>query len=220
MANKNIVGLLIGFLGCMLGLYGVIYFNQLVLMSLPLALRMIAMIVMYWLIAAIPIGIMCIYKDKLSDYGFQNKKITIQIIIGTAIGLAMSIILTVVPHLAGFGEYVNSGKQYKYLWQFIYEFIYCIFAIGCVEEFVFRGFLYQKVQAIFRSEVVPIITTSVLFGIFHLFSGSVMQMIMTAFIGAFFCICRSKVKNCSTLSLIFAHGIYDALITVWAYVLL
>jgi hypothetical protein len=48
------------------------------------------------------------------------------------------------------------------------------------------------------------------------FSGNIVQMIVTACIGAIFCFCRLKVKNCSTLSLAIGHGIYDALITVWA----
>ena len=43
---------------------------------------------------------------------------------------------------------------------------------------------------------------------------------MTAGIGALFCLCRIKIKNCSTLSLVIAHGVYDAMITVWANVLL
>ncbi len=39
-------------------------------------------------------------------------------------------------------------------------------------------------------------------------------------IGVFFCVCRLKIKNCSTLVLIIGHGVYDALITVFASVLL
>lgn len=69
-------------------------------------------------------------------------------------------------------------------------------------------------------KMVAIIGSSVLFGVFHLFSGNIIQMLMTTCIGAFFCFCRLKVKNCSTLSLIIGHGVYDALITVWASALL
>ncbi|MDE7269600.1 MAG: CPBP family intramembrane metalloprotease, partial [Acetatifactor sp.] len=96
----------------------------------------------------------------------------------------------------------------------------CIFAVGFVEEFVFRGFVYEKIKSINQKDMIAIIGSSVLFGVFHLFSGNIVQMIMTACIGAFFCFCRLKVKNCSTLSLIIGHGVYDALITVWASTLL
>ncbi len=218
--KKEWICLIVGFLGAMLGLYGVAAFNQFVLMLLPLVLRMVSMILIYWLIALIPIIVMQVNKDTLADYGFSKDKKIFQIIAGILIGVAMSFILTLIPHLLGFGEYVDSGKRYEYLWQFIYEFFYCIFAVGFVEEFVFRGFVYEKIKSISQKDMIAIIGSSVLFGVFHLFSGNIVQMIMTACIGAFFCFCRLKVKNCSTLSLIIGHGVYDALITVWASALL
>lgn len=178
------------------------------------------MLLIYWLIALIPIIVMFVNKDKLVEYGFSKDKIKFQIIVGFLIGIAMSVILTLLPHLFGLGEYVDSGKRYQYLWQFIYEFFYCIFAVGFVEEFVFRGFVYKKIKNISQKDIIAIIASSVLFGMFHLFSGNIIQMLMTACIGAFFCFCRLNVKNCSTLSLIIAHGVYDALITVLASTLL
>jgi len=218
--KKEWICLIVGFFGAILGLYGVVSFNQFVLMSLPLGLRMISMIFVYWLIALIPIIVVFVNKDKLVDYGFSKDKMKFQIIVGVFIGIAMSVILTLIPHLFGFGEYVDSGKRYQFLWQFIYEFFYCIFAVGFVEEFVFRGFVYKKIKNISQKDMIAIIASSMLFGLFHLFSGNIIQMLMTACIGVFFCFCRLKVKNCSTLSLIIAHGVYDALITVLASVLL
>lgn len=218
--KKEWAGLIIGFLGAILGLYGVVSFNQFVLMALPLGVRMVSMPLLYWLIAIIPIIVMIVHKDKLTDYGFNKNKISFQIIIGILLGIAMSIILTLIPHLFGFGKYVDSGKRYLYLWQFIYEFFYCIFAIGFVEEFVFRGFIYDKIKRISQKDIISIVSSSVLFGIFHLFSGNIVQMTMTACLGGFLCFCRLKIKNCSLLSLIIAHGVYDALITVWASMLL
>lgn len=217
--KKELVSLIIGYVGSFLGLYGVISFNRFVLMSLPLGLRMVCMIVTYWLIALIPVIVMLVRKDNFADY-WNTDRIGYQILTGVLIGTAMSLVLTLVPHLAGFGEYVDGGKRYTYLWQFAYEFLYCITAVGLAEEFVFRGFIYNRIKKIGRINAVAVIGSSVLFGIFHLFGGSIVQMIMTAFIGAFFCLCKLKIKNCSLLSLIIAHGIYDALITVWASVLL
>ena len=45
--KKEIFNLTIGFLGAMLGLLGVVLFNKYICMSLPLALRMVMMIVTY-----------------------------------------------------------------------------------------------------------------------------------------------------------------------------
>lgn len=217
--EKDWVNLIIGFIGSMLGLIVLNAFNRNILMLLPLPARMAASVIAYWLIALVPIILMLANKEKLSDYGFTAEKFGKQIIVGVLIGAAMSLVLTVVPHLLGFGEYVSSGKNYTRLWQFIYEFVYCIFAVSYAEEFVFRGFTYKKIFDISGKETAAVIVSSVLFGLLHIFGGSIVQVIMTAFIGAFFCLCRAKVKGCTIVSLIIAHGIYDALITVWTAVL-
>ncbi len=218
--KKEIISLIICFVGAMAGLYGVVSFNRFVLMSLPIGIRMVCMILTYWLIALIPAIVMIVNKDKLTDYGFSKEKIGMQIIVGILIGTVMSVLLTLIPHLIGFGEFVDSGKRYKYLWQFIYEFFYCIFAIGLVEEFVFRGFIFEKIKRVAGKDIIAVIISSVFFGVIHFFSGNLVQMVMTACIGAFFCFCRLKIKNCSTVSLLIGHGVYDALITVFASALL
>ncbi|MBP1548941.1 MAG: CPBP family intramembrane metalloprotease, partial [Oscillospiraceae bacterium] len=73
--KKDWICLTVSFLGSMLGLYGVIAFNQYVMMSLPLAGRLVSMIAVYWLAALIPVIAMLVCKDKLSDYGFVKDKI-------------------------------------------------------------------------------------------------------------------------------------------------
>ena len=118
-----------------------------------------------------------------------------------------------------FGDYVDNGHRYSSLWQFVFEFAYCIFAVAFAEEFVFRGFIFKRILEIGGRESVAVIGSSVLFGIFHLFGENVLQMFMTAVLGVLFCLFRSKIRSCSLLSLILAHGIYDALITVWSSVL-
>ncbi|MDE6592813.1 MAG: CPBP family intramembrane metalloprotease, partial [Oscillospiraceae bacterium] len=186
------------------------------LKSLPLGLRMASMMFTSWLIAAGPIIVAAVHKTRLSDYGFTKNKLGMQILWGIIIGAAMSVVLTLTPNLLGFGQYFDSGKRYQYLWQFIYELFYCVLAVGAVEEFVFRGFIYERIKNIGKNEMTAVIGSSVLFGLFHIFGGNILQIFMTALMGAFWCACRLKIKNCTTLSLIVAHGIYDWLITVWA----
>lgn len=67
--KKELISLIIGYAGIFLGLFGVNAFNRLVLMSLPLVMRMAATIVMFWLIALVPIIVMLVCKDKFADYG-------------------------------------------------------------------------------------------------------------------------------------------------------
>lgn len=218
--RKEILDIVICYIGTMLGVLAVRFFNMYVMMSIPLVPRMAVIIAVYWIIALAAIIITLIRKEPAKTYVFFKDKMLIQIGIGVAIAIAMSVVFTLIPHLAGFGQYFDTGNRYEYLWQYIFEFTYCILSVGFVEEFVFRGFIFGKLQKICRNNVLPVIISSALFGLFHIYNGSIFQMVMTAGIGALFCLCRLKIKNCSTLSLVIAHGVYDALITVWANVLL
>jgi len=218
--KKEWLSLIIGIAGTMLGLCAVTAFTRLVLMSLPLVARMISMIVVYWFIAIVPVLIIMVKKEKWTDYGFQKERQGTQILVGIILAIAMSCIGTLLPHLLGVGEWVDNGKRYQELWKFIYEFFYCILAIGFVEELVFRGFIFHKIKNISQKDSVAVIGSSVLFGVFHIFGGNPIQLVCTACIGALFCFFKLKIKNCSLLSLIIAHGIYDFLITVWASLLL
>lgn len=217
--KKIVTQLIIGFIGAMLGVFGVIAFNQYLLMGLPMGARMVLMIVTYWVIAIIPFSVMLFARDNLTDYGFAKEKIGVQVLVGILLGVVMSFVLTLLPTLLGMGDWVDNGHYYQYVWQFAYEFLYCIVAVSLVEEFVFRGFVFAKIKRISGSVKAAIIISSILFGLFHLLGGSIIQVIMTGVLGVFFCVCREKIKNCTLLSLILAHGIYDALITVWASVL-
>lgn len=213
--KKIMIHIVIAIIGVVASLLGVNVFNQYVLMSMPLVWRMVLAIVTYLVIAIVPFGVIIFHKDKWSDYGFSKEKIGYQVLIGVAIALCMSFVFTVIPHLAGKSDWVNNQHQYQYMWQFIYDFVYYIFAIALVEEFLFRGFFYTKMEILFGSSAGAIVGSSILFGLFHFLSGNIVQIILTGIIGAIFCICRVKIKNCTLLSVIIAHGVYDALITVW-----
>ena len=219
--KKEWIGLIIGFIGIMAGCFLVRLINQYIIMLIPLIPRMITMIVSYWIIAIVPLILFFLHKDKLKDYGFSKENFFAQILIGICVGLGMSFILTLLPHLFGFSGFVDNGHRYKYVWQFIFEFAYCILGVAATEEFGFRGFIYARLKKITNGkELVPIIVSSVLFGLFHVFGGNVFQIFMTALIGILFCFLRLKIKNCSTLSLIICHGVYDAMITLWASLLI
>ncbi len=213
--TKNILQIVIAIISVVAGLLVVNAFNQYMLMNLPIILRMILMIVVYWLIPVVPVCIMTIARDRLTDYGFSKERIGHQILIGIIIALCMSFVFTVIPHLVGKSDWVNNGHQYIYLWQFIYDFVYFIVAVALVEEFIFRGFLFKKIEALSGSSLCAILGSSILFGLFHFLSGNIVQLIVTGVLGFLFCICKTKIKDCTLLSLIIAHGVYDALITVW-----
>ena len=108
--KREAAALIIGYVGSMLGLFGVLLFNQYILMTLPLWARMISMIVLYWLIALVPIVLIALNKKELSEYVFSEEKLGYQIAVGVLVGAAMSAVLTLLPHLLGFGEYSAAEK--------------------------------------------------------------------------------------------------------------
>lgn len=217
--RKNLAGLIVGAAGAFAGLLCLVQINR-VLMYMPVMARMPASVISYWIIAFVPFVIIFWSKDKPRDYGFVRNNLIGQIVTGLIIGIIMSLVLTFIPHIAGFGNMVDNGRRYMYWWQFAYEFVYCIFAVGFAEEFVFRGFIYRKIELLSNSQTVAIAVSSVLFGLFHFLGGSIVQIVITGCIGLIFCIFRSRIKGCTIISLIIAHGVYDALITVWAAVFL
>ena len=201
--RKEWILLITGFAGALLGTFGVLMFNTHVLSALPTILRIILYVVGYWIIAVVPLILMYANKEKMRDYFAGKEKLLWQI-----------------PHLAGFGNFVDNGTRHDKFIEFAIEFIYFVFSVSFVEEFVFRGFIFRRLKNITGNNVISLIVSSVLFGFLHVFHGNIIQVVITTLLGAFWCFCRLKIKNCSLLSVIIAHGIYDFMIGVWASVLL
>lgn len=192
-------------------MYGIILFQRNFVIVFPLAVRSISVMILQWVLLIVPVSFMKISKESLFDYGFTNDKIGMQIVTGILVGAAFCVIFTLLPILLGFKEMVGQ-TSYTEVWQFCYEFIYMIFGVALVEEFFYRGFLFKRLQDISDSKWFPMIVSSIVFGFSHIFNGSMIQVVTTSILGIVFCVCRYKIKNCSTLSLIIAHGMHNALI--------
>ncbi len=216
--RKNVQRLITSIIGVFTTLFAVILFNQNLLMTFPIGIRMILMILSRWVLFIVPGILMWINKEKISTLGFSKKNIVKQIVVGITIALISSILFTVIPILLGFKDFVGS-TQYTKPWQFIYEFVYTIFGVALTEELIFRGYIFHKLIQIKNDKTMAIVVSSVLFGLFHIFNGNVLQVITTTMLGILYCVLREKIKNCTTLSLILIHGIYNALITLWVYIL-
>ncbi len=212
--KRPVLQSIIAICGVFLALYGLRLFNEHLLFKFSLFPRMILMIVTQWTLFLVPAILMLIQNEKFSDLGFSKNNLAKQILSGILLALVMSAILTVLPILLGLKDMI-SDASYKHVWQFLFEFIYTILGVAFAEELVFRGYLFHKLLEIKNSRWFAIILSSVLFGLFHIFSGNIIQVFMTAGIGLIYCIYREKVKDCTLLSLIIAHGLYDGLIVLW-----
>ena len=216
--TKNILLLIMAVIAEFAILIGIILFQQNMLMNFILPIRAILLIVLQWVLLIVPIAFMRYQKVDFQDIGFNNNNIIKQILTGLIIAGVMSLVLTVTPILLGFRELVGS-TTYTQLWQFLYEFVYMIIGVALVEEIFYRGFLFKSLLDISNSKWRAIIISSLIFGLSHIFNGDILQVITTSLVGVFFCLCREKIKNCSILSLIIAHGVHNALIRLFVAVL-
>lgn len=188
------------------------------LINFPLSVRAVLLIMVPWVLLSVPIVFMLKRGEKLEDIGYSKSNLIMQLLTGIILAVIMSFLLTVLPIMAGLKDMVGS-TTYTKAWQFLYQFFYMIFGIALVEEFFYRGFLFRRLMEIKGSKWFAIIVSSTIFGLSHIFNGSILQVFMTALLGIFLCICRDKIKNCTTFSLTVAHGIHNALITLFVAIL-
>ncbi len=193
-------------------------FNEYLLFNFNITTRMIILIVIQWSLMIVPVVMMIKNKTSLKELGLTKNGIFKQIIIGIFIAIIISLLLIVIPILLGFKDMVGS-TTYSKPWQFMYEFVYRILGVALAEEFVFRGYIFNTLLKIKNSKWFAIIVSSVLFGLFHIFSGDIIQVFVTGFIGFAYCMLREKIKNCTLISLVLIHGIYDALIVLLVAIL-
>lgn len=216
--KSSLIQLLIAVAGVYLTVFGIVLFNKNLLMSFSLPMRIVLTIATQWLLLLVPGILILVNKEKPAGLGFRKEKLLQQIGIGILLAASMSFVFTVLPILFGFKDMVGS-TSYKYSWQFVYEFFYCILGVALAEEIVFRGYIFKKLLEVKSSKWLAIVVSSLLFGLFHVFNGSWIQVLMTAILGFLYCIFREKIKTCTLLSLIIAHGVYDALIVLWVSIL-
>lgn len=208
-----LIELIIAVFGAFAALFGITLFNRYLLMTLPLGWRMVLMVVSQWSLFLVPGLLMWQGKESVRGLGFSKENIPQQLLIGLLLAFLLSMVLTGLPILFGLGGFF--GNAYTQAWQFAYEFFYMIVGVALAEELVFRGYLFHKLLEIRPSRWFAIAVSSVLFGLFHIFHGSLLQVVMTALLGFLYCILREKVKGCTLLSLIIAHGAYNGMIALW-----
>lgn len=202
----------------MAGAVFVSLFNQNVLGNLSSILRLPCMMILYWFIALILGIVMKLSGDKLNSYGFTGNRLY-QVLL---LPLSCHFFFTFLPHIIGMGNYVDNGRRYRYFWQYLFEFAYCIVSVSAVEEFVFRGVIYYKIKKIGGREWIGMDRNRLLlrtvWSVPYL-PGQSDPNCYDRSSRHCFCLLRLKIRGFTTLSLILAHGIYDALISVWASIL-
>lgn len=143
---------------------------------------------------------------KKIPLGFRRDRPVGQLVIGILLAVLLLSLVVGVPALAGadVGGIVGAGRNV--LWFALVSAI----TVGIAEELMFRGYLLGRLRFALASRAGAIIASSVLFGLLHLVSGDIVQVLVTACIGALLATARVLWPSCSLASVIVAHVLYDA----------
>ena len=159
-------------------------------------------------------GLIALIAMKLTDMkieiSLRNKR---QYLIGLAIALGLSGVIAVIPALCGFSLVGNHADFSWYT--LIYHFLFYLFIIGPVEEFVFRVYLQDAFVSFCKKRPwLGVVIASLLFGFWHIINGNLFKVLFTFFIGLVFGFAKHKIKDCGYIGVAFGHGVYDFLNTL------
>lgn len=138
--------------------------------------------------------------------GFTRERPVRQLGAGVLLAAVLLLLIVGVPALAGadVGGIVGAGRNV--LWFALVSSV----TVGVAEELMFRGYLLGRLRVALGSPAGAIVVSSVLFGLLHLVSGDLAQVLVTAAIGALLATARVFWRDCSLGSVVVAHVVYDA----------
>lgn len=228
MIIKETIGIFIAFIGYYFLIPFMNFLEHKVIVRSPQYVIIMAILTtLRWIIAIIPLLVMVLSKDTFVDYGFSDKKTGKQVLIGIAGGLCLFLFFFLPVHyILGYGNLASSYQNYDTWWRFAGNYLYKIFGNGLVEELVFRGLFFVKLQRISGKTWIASLGSSILFGLVHVIGAPYIDWLLiqtflyTTTIGLLFCLLKTKVKDCSTFSLGVAHGVFNATLTVFATLML
>lgn len=138
----------------------------------------------------------------------SKNKLWLQILIGVGIAAVLCFFVGIVPILCGtslIGSHsdMSSGK-------IVLVAVQDILFVGVGEEIVFRGYIQNQFTVWLKKcrWLAPFIAAA-MFGLWHLINGSLIQVLFTTVIGCVFGFAKYFIKDCSLLSVIIAHSLYD-----------
>lgn len=138
----------------------------------------------------------------------SKNKLWLQILIGVGIAVLLCFFIGILPILCG-TSLIGSHSDMS-VGNILFAAMQDILFVGVGEEIVFRGYVQNQFSIWLKKckWLAPLIA-AVLFGFWHLINGSLIQVLFTAVIGCVFGYAKYFIKDCSLLSVIIAHGLYD-----------
>ena len=150
-----------------------------------------------------------LYKESVN---FKKwKQYVIGIILAVPIWLLSLISYTDI--FADFSDYARYDGDI--LWYFFYYFIF----VALVEEFIYRVYMQGELTVLLgKAKWLAPLLASIVFGFAHIVQGSMEQVIFTFFMGLVLGYAKYFIKDCTFISVIIAHGLYDFWLAVSAFI--
>ncbi|MDR2658243.1 MAG: CPBP family intramembrane metalloprotease [Oscillospiraceae bacterium] len=186
--------------------------------SIPV--RITSMAAIQFALFAVPYIMNGIYeRQTFAALGYSNEAMGLQFTWAAGLFAILAALFVGLPALLG---YDVLGER-DALW---FAVPYQMLLVGFSEETLFRGYFLLQLLKLTRSNAAAIIISSLMFGAWHavgpLVSGAglpIMQIIVTAIIGAILAVPRVYARHCTTLSAALAHGAYNSLIRILSWCL-
>lgn len=174
--------------------------GDIIMCILSCAFQMLGVLVIYI--------IFMIFKDKEYNLGFSKEKIPLQIIYGVVLFVGMVILYKLQGN-------TYSGQPFE-VNTMMFLFMTDALATAIGEEFAFRGMLYTRLGKAFNNDIAAILVSSLIFGLSHFMAWDIEGILLSAVTGALLCASRRYLKNCTLVSTITAHFLYDFLMVYLA----
>ena len=144
-------------------------------------------------------------KNKLLP---TKRRLWLQILIGVGIAAVLCFLMGIVPILCG-TSLIGSHAEMSAT-QIVLSAIQDILFVGVGEEILFRGYIQNQFEIWLKKckWFAPLIAAAI-FGLWHIINGNLIQVLFTTLIGCVFGYSKYFIKDCSLLSVILAHGLYD-----------
>ena len=131
----------------------------------------------HWLTLVIsPLTLLCLYQRRawvdwslgasLSTVGLKRGQLGRGLVWAIPLGLGVSLFMQLFMsrNAEAFRDLITSGRA-LYLAPLV--FVLLLFTTGLTEEFFFRGVLQTRLSQLFRSNLLGVVVTSILFGLYH-----------------------------------------------------
>ena len=144
-----------------------------------------------------------LFKDKEYNLGFSKSKIWLQILYGVLLFATMVLL---------FKLFGNSCEGQPFQFDIVLAVsLWNAFSAAVTEELAYRGLLFTRLKTCTGNTIVAIVISAVLFGASHFMVGDMAHIIMSTATGVLLCTARAYLKNCTLVSTMTAHFLYDFL---------